>query len=62
MGEKLNVRVEFKEEMIQKFEAVKKYLGLEINAEVLRLLVSDKFKEIQDEARSFAAIAQAKEV
>lgn len=45
----LNVRVEFKGEMATKFEAIRNYLGLENNTEVLRVLVNDKFKEIQKE-------------
>jgi len=48
--EVINVRVEFKDEMAKKFEAVKKSLGLENNTDVLRLLVNDKYKEIQQGA------------
>ena len=44
--EPLNVRVEFKGETLQRFEAVKKYYGLEDNTEVLRILVNEKFKEV----------------
>ena len=44
--ETINVRVEFKDEMAKKFEAVKKHLGLENSTDVLRLLVSNKYKEI----------------
>lgn len=44
--ETVNVRVEFKDEMAKKFEAVKKHLGLENSTDVLRLLVNDKYKEI----------------
>lgn len=44
--ETINVRVEFKDEMAKKFEAVKKHLGLQNSTDVLRLLVNDKYKEI----------------
>ncbi len=46
-GEIVNVRVEFKDEMVRKFETVKKSLGLQNNTDVLRLLVNEKYKEIQ---------------
>ena len=50
MGEEnINVRVEFKDEMVSKFETVKKSLGLQNNTDVLRLLVNEKYKEIQQE-------------
>ena len=44
--ESINVRVEFKDEMALKFEAVKKHLGLQNSTDVLRLLVNDKYNEL----------------
>lgn len=44
--ETINVRVEFKDKMAKKFDAVKKHLGLQNSTDVLRLLVNDKYNEI----------------
>lgn len=47
--ETINVRVEFKDKMAEKFETVKKHLGLQNSTDVLRLLVNNKYKEISQE-------------
>lgn len=41
-----NVRVLFKGEMALRFEIVKKFYGLQKNADLLRLLVTLKYEEI----------------
>lgn len=46
MEEEVNVRVEFKGEMAEKFNKVKEELGVKNNTEVLRILVTRKFSEI----------------
>jgi len=47
-----NVRVEFKGDMVARFEKVKKYLGLEADTEVLRTLVNDKYLEITEQEKA----------
>jgi len=51
-SEPINVRVEFKGDMVERFEKVKKHLGLEANTEVLRTLVNDKYLEITEQEAS----------
>ena len=40
------VRVEFRGDLASKFEEVKKSLGLQNSTDLLRFLVSEKYKEI----------------
>lgn len=44
--ETLQVRVEFKGDLLKKFEAIKKHYGLENATEVMRVLVHDKYKQL----------------
>jgi len=45
MMEKLNVKVELKGELLEKFLKIKETLGLKNNTEVIRILIS-KFSEV----------------
>jgi len=44
--EEYNVRVLFESEMAKKFQAVKRFYGLQKNADLIRLLVTLKYEEI----------------
>ena len=46
MEEEVNVRVEFKGEMAEKFNKVKDELGVKNNTEVVRILINRKFSEM----------------
>ena len=41
------IRVDFEDVEAEKFETVKRYLGLKQNTEVVRALISEKYNEIQ---------------
>ncbi|MGF3573542.1 MAG: hypothetical protein ACQXXG_09020 [Candidatus Bathyarchaeia archaeon] len=45
------VRVVFEGEMRKRFEAVKRYYGLEKNADLVRLLVTLKYEELKKEGK-----------
>ena len=47
MMEEVVIRIILEGEDAQKFEAVKRYLGLKSNTEVIRFLVSSKYHEIE---------------
>ena len=47
--EKYNVRVLFEGEMAKRFEKVKRFYGLQKNADLLRLLVTMKYDELRTE-------------
>ncbi len=44
---KVPIRIDFEEDDAEKFQYVKKYLGLKQNTEVIRALISGKYNEIQ---------------
>jgi hypothetical protein len=41
------IRINFEDAEAERFEVVKRYLGLKQNTEVLRALISEKFNEIR---------------
>ncbi len=49
--ERIPIRIDFENEEAEKFEVVKKALGLKQNTEVVRALVSDKYREIQGKGK-----------
>jgi hypothetical protein len=44
--EKIPIRMNLEGEIAHKFEAVKKWLGLKQNTEVIRALISDVYRKI----------------
>ena len=44
---KVPIRIDFEGDDAEKFQYVKKYLGLKQNTEVIRALISGKYNEIQ---------------
>lgn len=44
---KVPIRIDFKGDEVEKFQYVKKHLGLKQNTEVIRALISGKYNEIQ---------------
>lgn len=44
---KVPIRIDFEETEAEKFNTVKKYMGLKQNTEVVRALISEKYNEIQ---------------
>jgi len=44
--EKIPIRMNLEGEIAHKFEAVKKWLGLKQNTEVIRALISDMYRKI----------------
>ena len=44
---KVPIRIDFEGDEVEKFQYVKKYLGLKQNTEVIRALISGKYNEIQ---------------
>ena len=44
-GERISIRMDFEEEDIDRFKAVKKWMGLKQNTEVIRALISEKYHE-----------------
>jgi len=45
---KIQIRLDLEGEIAEKFEAVKKDKGLENNTDVLRSLITDAFKKLQE--------------
>jgi len=43
---KIPIRIDFEEAEVEKFEIVKKHMGLKQNTEVVRALISEKYNEI----------------
>ncbi|MGD6809606.1 MAG: hypothetical protein ACQCN3_07910 [Candidatus Bathyarchaeia archaeon] len=50
-NESPQVRVVFQGELKKRFEAIKKYYCIENNAELVRLLVTLKYEDLQKEGR-----------
>jgi hypothetical protein len=44
---KIPIRMDFEAAEVEKFEAVKRYMGLKQNTEVIRALISQKYNEIR---------------
>ena len=56
---KVPIRIDFEKTEAEKFNAVKEYLGLKQNTEVIRALISEKYNEIQlSEQRRRAQLAK----
>ena len=47
----LQVKVSLKDEMLQRFELIKKHYGLRTNAETIRLIVQREYENLQREKR-----------
>ena len=44
---KIPIRMDFEAAEVEKFETVKRYMGLKQNTEVIRALISQKYNEIR---------------
>jgi len=44
---KIPIRMDFEADEVEKFEVVKRYMGLKQNTEVIRGLISEKYNEIK---------------
>ena len=44
---KIPIRMDFEAAEVEKFEVVKRYMGLKQNTEVIRALISQKYNEIK---------------
>jgi len=44
--DKLQVRVEFETDLLKKFNALRKYFGVEGGADLVRFLVNDKHRQV----------------
>ncbi len=49
--EKIPIRMDFENEDAKRFEVVKRVLGLKQNTEVIRALISEKYREIQSKPK-----------
>lgn len=47
MSRKVEIRVSLEEEYIQKIDTVKVYYGLKNTTELIRFLITEKFREIK---------------
>jgi len=47
LQKKIPIRMDFEAAEVEKFEAVKQYMGLKQNTEVIRALISQKYNEIK---------------
>jgi hypothetical protein len=47
----IDVRITVDKEFRERLELVKKYYGIKNNAEMIRILVSEKFHEIEDKKK-----------
>lgn len=58
---KIPIRIDFEEAEAEKFEVVKKYMGLKQNTEVIRALISEKYNELKalEEKRRLQRIREA---
>jgi hypothetical protein len=61
---KIPIRMDFEDIDGEKFEVVKKYLGLRQNTEVIRALLSEKYNEIRllDEKQRVQRIKEAEAI
>ena len=44
---KIPIRMDFEADEVEKFEVIKRYMGLKQNTEVIRGLISEKYNEIK---------------
>jgi len=58
---KIPIRINFEDAETEKFEVVKRYMGLKQNTEVIRALISEKYNEIMilEEKRRLQRIREA---
>jgi hypothetical protein len=58
---KIPIRIDFENDEAEKFEVVKKYMGLKQNTEVIRALISEKYNELKalEEKRRLQRIREA---
>ncbi len=58
---KTPIRIDFEDAEAEKFEVVKKYMGLKQNTEVIRALISEKYNELKalEEKRRLQRIREA---
>jgi hypothetical protein len=58
---KIPIRINFENAETEKFEVVKRYMGLKQNTEVIRALISEKYNEIMilEEKRRLQRIREA---
>ena len=58
---KIPIRMDFEAAEVEKFETVKRYMGLKQNTEVVRALISQKYNEIRvlEEKQSLQRIREA---
>ena len=62
LSRKVPIRINFEEIEAEKFNTVKKYMGLKQNTEVVRALISEKYNEIQllEQRRQAQLLKEAK--
>lgn len=58
---KIPIRMNFEDVEVEKFEVVKKHMGLKQNTEVIRALISEKYNEVRilEEKRRLQQIREA---
>lgn len=58
---KIPIRINFEDAEVEKFEVVKKHMGLKQNTEVIRALISEKYNDIRilEEKRRLQRIREA---
>jgi len=58
---KIPIRIDFEDDEAEKFEVVKKYMGLKQNTEVIRALISEMYNQIKalEEKRRLQRIREA---
>ena len=54
-GKPILIRMDFEDEEAERFEAVKKWLGLKQNTEVIRALITDAYRKIPPESQAAEA-------
>lgn len=61
LARKIPIRMDFEDAEVEKFEVVKKHMGLKQNTEVIRALISEKYNEIRilEEKRRLQRIREA---
>ena len=61
LKKRIPIRINFEDTDAERFEVVKKHMGLKQNTEVIRALISEKYNEIkfQEEKRRLQRIKEA---
>ena len=49
MSKKVEIRVSLEEEFIEKIERLKSYYGIKNNTELIRLIITEKYRDISNE-------------